>query len=372
MGAGITIEQAIDLGYATLQAFKQDAIAQTLKHQTYEVVNRWLKGDKKVLGGGKKVTWDVNLRDANQGKHVNIGETDSPQIVQIARECEDNWVHYKNSFSYSRKELSMNLNNKTRIFNLFKNRRLNCARESCDDLEEAAWKTPSSSTDRKAPNGIPSWICQADTSAVTGAFEGYLPDYTTSADTESAYTTIGGLACSSTTNARWANWYANHSNNLDDSLLKILRRSFRKTKFQTPVLAKMAIDPESGFNNFRLYTNSAVLDEIEELAHKSDDKIGYDLGKYAGNVIFKGIPFMYVDSLDTELTYVYGKNPIFGVNHQHFYPIVLSGENFTWSKPMTQVGQNLVLTVYLDLSYAYVCDNRRAGGFLISQWEGVG
>jgi hypothetical protein len=372
MGAGITIDQAIDLGVATLQAFKQDAVAMTLKHNTYEVINRWLKGDKKVLGGGKKVTFDVNLKDAGNGKHVNIGETTTPNIANVVKEGEVDWAHYKNEFSYSRKELSMNLNNKTRIYNLFKNRRMNCARETCDDLEEAAWKTPSSASDKKIPHGIPAWICQADTSAVTGAFEGYLPDYTTSDDSESAYTTIGNLSCSSTVNTRWANWYANHANNLDDSLLKILRRGFRKTKFQTPTLAKMAIDPESGFNNLRLYTNSDVLDEVEELAHKSDDKIGYDLGKYAGNVIFKGIPFLYVDVLDTELTYVYGKNPIFGINHSHFYPIVLSGENFTWSKPMNQVGQNLELTVYLDLSYAYVCDNRRAGGFLVSQWEGVG
>jgi len=152
--------------------------------------------------------------------------------------------------------------------------------------------------------------------------------------------------------------------------MKILRRAFRKTMFQTPKIAKEAIDPKSGFYNFRLYTNSDVLDEIEELATLSDDRIGHDLGKYAGTVIFKGIPFIYVDSLDTELTYVYGGNPIFGVNHGHFYPIVLSGENFRWNKPIREAGQHNVLTVYLDLSYAYVCDNRRTAGFLISDWEG--
>ena len=371
-GSGITIDQAIDLGYATLQAFEQDAVEVALKHQTYEVVNRWFAGDKKNLGGGKKVTWDLTVKDTGNGQHVNMYETDTPNVANVNVEGEVNWVHYQNSFSYSVKELAMNLGNKTRIFNLFKNRRMNCARESADDLEEAAWKTPASATDSRVPHGIPAWICQADTSAVTGEFEGYLPDYTTSTDAESAYTTIGGLACSSTTNARWANWYANHSNNLDDSLMKILRKAFRKTKFQTPRVAGQAIDPKSDFSNFRLYTNSAVLDEIEELATKSDDRLGYDLGKYAGATIFKGIPFMYIDSLDTELTYVYGKNPIFGVNHNHFMPIVLANENFRWNKPMNKVGQHNVMTVYLDLSYAYVCKNRRSGGFLLSQWEGVG
>ena len=31
-----------------------------------------------------------------------------------------------------------------------------------------------------------------------------------------------------------------------------------------------------------------------------------------------------------------------------------------------------VLTVYLDLSYAYMCDNRRTGGFLISDYQNGG
>jgi hypothetical protein len=368
--SGITIEQAIDLGYATLKAFKQDAVEIALNHQTYEVVNRWFSGDKKSLDGGKKVTWDLTLKDTGNGAHVNDYEPDTPNVANVCVEAEANWVHYKNNFSYSMKELAMNLGNKTRIFNLFKNRRMNCARETADDLEEAAWKTPSSSTDTRAPIGIPGWICQADTSAVTGAFEGYLPDYTTPDDEESGFSTIGGLACSSTVNDKWANWYANHGDNLGDPLMKILRRAFRKTKFQTPRVAGQAIDPKSDFSNFRLYTNSVVLDEIEELATKSDDNIGYDFGKYAGSTIFKGIPFMYVDTLDDELTYVYGKNPIFGVNHNHFHPVILANENFRWNKPMTKVGQHNVFTVYLDVSYAYVCDNRRHGGFLISNWEG--
>lgn len=369
--AGITIDQAIDLGYATLQAFEQDAVEIALKHVTYEVVNRWFKGDKKQLDGGKKVTFDITLKDTGNAEHYDMYASDTPNVASVNKEGEVNWVHFKNSFSYSIKELAMNRSNKRRIFNLFKNRRTNCARETADALEEAAWKTPSSSTDTVVPHGIPAWICQADADGSTGDFVGYVGDYTTSDDAESAYSSVGNISCTSTTNARWANWYADHNNNLDDTLLKLLRRGFRKTGFQTPIVAKQAIDPNSGFSNFRLYTSSVVLDEVEELATKSDDRLGADLGKYAGNVIFKGIPFVYVDALDTELTYVYGADPIFGVNHNHFYPVVLADENFRWNKPMNKVGQHNVFTVYLDLSYAYVCDNRRTAGFLISDWEGA-
>jgi len=371
MSTGITVEQAVDLGYATLQAFNRDDIEMTLKHQTYEVVNRWLTGDRKKLDGGDCVKTYISLKDTGNAQHVRDYETDTPNVANTDAEVTVNWVHAQSSFTYTMKELAMNLGNRSRVYNLLKTRRQNCLREIADMLEEVAWKTPSSAQDDRSPHGIPAWLCQADVDGVTGNFYGYVGDYTTSDDSESAYADVGGIACTSTTNTRWASWYADHNNSLGDGLMKILRRAFRNTKFQSPIVAKQAIDPSSDFSNFRLYTNNDVLDEIEELAIKSDDRVGADLGKYAGGVIFKGIPFKYVDSLNNELTYVYGNNPIFGINHNHFWGYILGGEDFRLNKPMNKVGQHNVFTVYIDLSYAYICDNRRTGGFLISDWEGA-
>jgi len=373
MPGGITIEQAVDLGYATLMAFDQDDLEMTLKHQTYEIVNRHLAKDRRVYDGGDVVKSWISLKDTGNAKHVRMYETDTPNVANVDKEVTTNWVHAKTSFTYSRKELSMNLGNRTRIYNLLKQRRLNAFREMADMLEEAGWATPASGDDDLAPYGIPGWICQADADSGTGDFVGYHGDYTTSGDSESAFdgTRVGGIACDTGVNTRWANYYADHNDNIDDTFLKLLRRAFRKTKFQAPMIARQAVDPHSDFSNFRFYSNDLVIGELEELAFKSDDKIGADLGKYAGGVIFKGIPLKYVDQLDTELTYVYGGNPFFGVNHNRFGATVLRGEDFTISKPMNKVGQNLVFTVYCDLTYAYTCDNRRTAGFLISDWEGA-
>jgi len=370
--AGITIDAAIDLGYATLEEFDKDTFEMALKHQTYEVLSQWFAKDKVQTDGGDRVTRHVSLRDTGNAAQVRMYETDTPNVTNVAEIVKVEWTHHQNSFSYSVKELAMNKGNKNRIYSLLKMRRMNCLRESADMLEELAWKTPTSAVDDRNPFGIPGWLVQPDSdpTGAVGSFIGYVPDYTTADDSASAATTCGNIACSATTNPRWANYYEDHQGNLDDTLLKRLRRSFRKTKFQTPTIAREAIDPKSNFSKFRLYTNSAVLDELEEIATKSDDRIGYDLGKYAGATIFKGVPFLYVDVLDTELTYVGGGDPIYGVNHNHFYPVVLDGENFRMNKPMSKVGQHNVLTVYLDLSYAYICDNRRTGGFLISNYNG--
>jgi len=374
--AGITITQAIDLGQATLQAFEQDKLEMATRHQTYEVINQWFGKDKVQIDGGDRVTRYISLRDTGNAQHVRMYDTDAPNVSNVDEIIKVEWTHAQVSFSYSVKEIAMNMGNRSRIYNLLKQRRTNAYREFADLLEEAAWKTPTSSSDDLNPFGIPGWLTMpetvndADPAEAAGSFEGYVGNYwTTSGNAAGVQFNPGNVTCTSTTNPRWANYYEDHRGKLDSSLLKRLRRSVRKTKFQSPMFAKQTIDPKSNFSNFRLYTTSEVLDELEEIALKSDDRVGADLGKYAGATLFKGIPFKYVDVLDTSKQYVYGDNPIFGVNHNHFYPVVLQNEYFRDNKPMSKVGQHNVLTVYCDLSYAYICDNRRTGGFLISNWQ---
>lgn len=367
-GNGITISQAIDLGKATLENFNQDQLEQTLKHNTYPVINQWFKQDKLELDGGDRVESHIQMRETGNAAQVRMYETDTPNVNNLNEKIYVEWTHAQTSFSYSTKEIAMNRGNKTRIYNLLKSRRDGAYKELADMIEELAWRTPTDSGDDRNPHGIFAWLCQAtsDPSEGVGDFTAYTPNYWS--DASSLYN-AGGLSCSATTNPRWANYYEDHGGKLDDTLLKRLRRSFRKTKFQAPMYANQAIDPKSGFSKFRFYTNGTVLDALESFALKSDDSIGADLGKYAGAVIFKGVPFIYTDILDSAKQYVYGDDPIVGVNHEHFYPVCLKGEYFKVSDPMTKVGQHNVLTVYIDLTYAYICKNRRHAGFLCSNWQ---
>lgn len=376
--AGITIDQAIDLGKATLQHFKQDQLAMTLKHQCYEVLNQWFGKDRVQVDGGDRVTRYVSLRDTGNASHTRMYDVDNPNVSNVDEVVKVEWTHAKTSYSYSVKEMAMNKGSKTRIYNLLKQRHDNAYREFADLLEESAWRTPTSATDDLNPFGIPAWLAQDNSDdSESGDFVGTQANYWSTSD--SAFNP-GGIDVSSETgpNKRWNNYYADHANQLDDTMLTKLSRAFRKTKFQSPMFANQAIDPKSGFSNFRLYTTSAVLDELEKLARRSDDRLGADLGKYAGKTIFKGIPFIYVDVLDddsdysTQQGYVYGGDPIFGINHNHFYPVVLDGEYFRVNDPMKDVNQHNVLTVYIDLTYQYVCDNRRTGGFLLSDYQNGG
>jgi len=370
MAGGITINQARDLGIATLKSFEQDMFQITLKHQTYEMLNQFFKPGKKKTDSGKYITRDIVLRDSNQAQHVNMYETTTPGVANTAEEIVVNWTHARVDYSYSRKEINMNKNNPVRIYNLLEQRRKNAFIDLANLLEEDAWKTPTSSSDTKSPHGVPGWIGQMDngTTAGSSGFIGYTPNYWT---TSNSRYNAGSVACSATENPRWANYYADHQGTINETTLDILDTAFRKTHFKSPMFAKQAIDPKSDFSNFRMFTTNDVLKELNKMARKSDDALGPDLGKYAGSVIFKGVPFVYADFLDTAKQYVYGSDPIFGVNFNHFYPVILDGEEFLESEPMTEVGQPDTLTIYVDVSYGFICDNRRAGGFLVSSFQGT-
>ena len=367
---GIQIEQAADLLMGTLAKFKPNQFEIALESQTAEIVNRWFKSDKKVITGGDMVKFYIQLKRSNNATHTRLYDTDDVNVANVMSEGTVKWTHAKTAWAFDVRELAMNKGNPQRVFNLLEARVKAAYQDLIIELEEAAWRTPTGSTDDLSPHGIPAWLVQADADSETGDFTGYVGDYTTSADAESAYSTVAGLSCSSTTNPLWANYYADHNNNLDDTLIKVLSKAVLMTNFETPTVAGEALDPKSNFSNFRYYTSSNVILELEEVARQSDDKVGYDLGKYAGAVIFKGIPFKWVKDLDTELTYARGADPIYGINHNHFYPVVLADNNFRKTKPTAKNGSHNVMEGFIDLSYAYVCDNRRTGGFLISDWEG--
>jgi hypothetical protein len=155
MSSGITIDQAVDLGYATLQSFKQDDFAITLKHPRYEAINSWFRKDKLQLDGGDSVKRYIQLGDTGNAQHVRLYQTDTPNVTNTDKEITVNWTHAITSFTYSRKELAMNLGNKVRVYNYLKSRRMGAFREFADLLEEAAWTTPTSSTDDLNPHGLP-------------------------------------------------------------------------------------------------------------------------------------------------------------------------------------------------------------------------
>jgi len=364
----LTIEQAVDLGYATMCAYAKDSdrLEMTFAVTNYAPVNELFTKDKVVKQGGDMVKGWITLSDTNNGKHVALWEEETTNVVNTDDEITVNWTHYITNMAYNRIELGMNAGQgDIQVYDYLNGKRKNMFRESAANLQAALFASPTSSSDKKNPHGIPSWLSQG-TDNSEGGFTGYSARYNDGSGTPY---NIGGIASSSSSKARWASYYADHQGNLGDNLLNLIDGAILSTHFIPPVVPE-AIAKETGISaaNFRIFTNKKIILNLKSLLRKQDDLFASELTKLGSTVSINGIPFVYVDQLDTANTSTYGTDPVIGCNSEYFHPVVLAANNFVIGKPypLNHYNHN-ILVVPMDLTYAYVCSNRQLCGWLINE-----
>ncbi len=356
----ITIEQATDVLQSTLEDIKKNSCPLTYLYSSYKLFNSLWK-DRSKVEGGDRINRFITLKDEGNAKHQGNWEKDTHNVVNTDETIVQNWKRASSNFSYNIIEMDMN-RGRAQIYNKVQNKYNNTLREVVDEVFEGALKTPSSATDKLSPEGIPAHL-SIGTSGSTGGWTGYSARYNDGSNPGTAYNS-GSIASSSSVNARWASYYADHAGDIDDSLLVLLDRACRKLNFEGPMFPEKLPGPNFKFS---LYSNDNIIGSLNLLYAKSDDQMGYRVSEHFGYPNFKGIPFGYVDILDTANNSLYGTDPIFGVNHELITPVILNGWDFKIGKPRQRDEQHVVLTVDVDLVYNYICENRRRAGFLISQ-----
>jgi hypothetical protein len=360
----ITIDQAIDVGHATLENYAKDGdrLEMTFKEASYQPVNDLFGKDKVTLQGGDRIEGFITLGDTGNAKHISLWEEDSDNVNNTDKKWSVNWTHASTNMTYNRIELGMNMGDDVQVYNYLNGKRKNMFREFGELLQDAIFQTPTGSEDEKNPHGLVSWLSQG-TDNSEGGFTAYSGRYNDGSGT--AYN-LGGIASSATSNARWGAYYADHNGQLGDNLLTILDEATIRTNFIPPVIVDET-GPKHSFGNYRYFTTVKVIKNLNHLALQSDDKVGPDLGKYHGMTIYKGVPFIYVQKLDTANTSTYGTDPLIAVNMDYVKVFVLESNNFVVGKPIARDNQHNVLKVHVDLSYAICCTNRQRAGFLINQ-----
>jgi hypothetical protein len=358
----ITLDQAIDMGHATLQHIANKKPPYTFLYTNYGLFNTFWRSAVKAQGG-KWIEGHVVLGDEGNAAHKGIWNEDTHNVVNITKKFTIPWVHSTTNFSYNIIEMDLN-QGPEQIYDLMDVKYDNMCREWSDDVFQKILLTPGSSDDVLTPHGVHAWL-PLGTDNSTGGWTGYAPKY---GDGNSYY--IGGITCNSTTNSRWASYYADHNGQLDDSLLVLLARAMLKLNFVGPTSPKPLDLNTDGYSpKFSLYTSENVITTLMQLYAKSDDQMGAHINMHYNTPYFKNMPFEYVPLYDTADTYRYGTDPILGVNHQMLYPIVHSNWNFKIGKPVSRApaGQHNVMTVYGDLQYNIFGNQRRHMGFLVSQ-----
>jgi len=354
----VLIAQATDILQATLPDLVKKQCVLTYAYSNYGFMNSFWKSRAKV-GGGDKLQRFITLKDEGNAGHRNRWSEDTHNVINTDKTIEADWVVLSGNLSWNTIEQDMN-KGAARIYDKIENKYNNAIREMADALYPALLKTPTSATDADRPHGISAWL-PLGTDGDTGGWGAAQGRYDDGSAPGTAYS-VGGL--SGSTYSRWASYYADHDSDLDDSLLVLLDRACRKLNFQGPQLGK-SLDKQS--LNFSLYSNDTVIGNINLLYAQSDDQMGVRVNRHFGdNPVFKGMTFQYVDVLDTADTDIYGTNPIFGVNHNLIYPVVLNNWDMKIGKPRQRDKQHLVMTVDMDVVYAIICEDRRRAGFQIS------
>jgi len=359
MPASLSISQCLDLINSTRSMFTPGKLAAVMGYTRYDAMNDLAKYKKTTTG--IDYTTNIQLEDATNGGAVgmlfhqdvsNINDTDQKVRSYLKR--------YTNNCTYDRIQLSVNKGDKIKEYDYLKSKKLAMYRKSADDIQKAKWTVPASASDTLSITGIPGFLTLGtdNTAGFTGTNGNYL---------DGANFDVGGL--SATTYSQWASYYDDHNGALDDTLFDRLGDACRATDFQAPNMPNgMKIEgvTESVPTKVQFYTSNNVIKMVEKMLRNSDDSITYDLGKHNGKAVYKSIPFNYVQLLDTANTTVYGTDPIFAVNYDELFPIVLDGWYFDVDEDRN-AWSSTVITQYVNLIYNYHCCNRKACGFLISQ-----
>jgi hypothetical protein len=365
--SGISLNQFLTLLNATRDDFIPDKLTMTLNYPRYEVVNDILRKRKKTASG-ERYTSNIQLEDATNGGAVGMFFVqDVSNIYDTDHKVISEWKHYTNNVSYDLAQIDINKGSKVKEYDYIKSQKMAMYRKVADDLQEQFWSAPASSSDVNKVFGPLCWLTQG-TNNSTGGFTGTTGTYL---DTNTF--DPGGL--SATTYPKWANYYADHNGVLNETLLDMLGDANRATDFEAPIEPNKVTGVDEGTpKKVVYYTSNNIIKQVEKIARNSDDRIGYDLGKYAGETLYKGIPFKYVKQMDTAggsttgsfTAPAWGTDPIVAFNFDVGYPVVLNNWYFRVDEGKNAFAHN-VCTEYVDLYWLFHVENRQNVGYLINQ-----
>jgi hypothetical protein len=361
MPSGISNSDLLDLTRTTLANLPDMQFEVPLDFQRYPVCNMWFNREKKQVDSGTSIERNIMLDTSGNARFVRLYQKTPINVTDVQKKITAPWVQVQTHYSIERREA---LRNRTpaRYVSLIQSRRTDATLDLADLLERKAWETPISASDDLNPRGVPYWLSLRNDGNSGQGFDGQTIRYaggTTS--TEKA-----GLDGSLAANTKWRNYAATYTA-INADFVKRMRRAFHATNFRSPMLVK---DIETGRNRYYIYMGLDNLTDYEDLATKQNDNLGRDLDPFHGMTTFRRVPIEYTPVLDDFTILDGGDNdfkpsPIFAINHDKFFPIVLEGDFMRESEPMIDVEQHNVQTVFTDSSFQFFCNNVREAGFVM-------
>jgi hypothetical protein len=351
--ADLALEQINDLVLGTLKELGRARFQQIAqKLQTYIVVGKWFRKDKVKFDEGLGIQRNLMISTSNQARHTGIMTTDSVDIPSLMAQLSIQWRHAQNGWSFGYQEILVN-RGKSLIFNIIQPRRVDALISMAAELEAKAW-TLAPNGDVNLPWGIPFWVVYPGNQS-TPDFAGGYP---------SGYTTLAGIDL--TAAPTFKNYAGQYTNVTKADLISTMRAGHRKLFWMPPI--NVADYRRGEYGDLQLYTDNTTFTSLEALGEGQNENLGRDIApfgapielKYIESVLtFRRHPIHWVPQLDDTGVYTAATNPVYMIDHSTFYPVCLEGDFLRESPVLRAPAQHNVFRVFIDLSYNYLCVDRR-------------
>ena len=107
--------------------------------------------------------------------------------------------------------------------------------------------------------------------------------------------------------------------------------------------------------------NESTISDFEDVASQQNDNLGPDVASIDGTTTFRKHPVLYIPYLDDNAVQT---NPIYMIDHSTWNPIVLKGDYLRETTPAKAAKQHNVFECFVDLSYNFICVDRRRNAVL--------
>lgn len=336
--ASLHAQDIADMLLSTLKdlgRLKFQQIAQNL--QDYEVVPKLFKKERVTFSSGFGIQKDLLTKLTDSASHVGLHHVDTVNISDVLDQMNITWVHATNNWSHEVREKLMN-KSPAKIVDQIQARRKSAQISMVELMENAFFGTPDAGNSL-IPFGLKYWIVKNATTGFNGG-------------AATGFTTVAGIDLSLV--PKFKNYTTQYTDVSADDLIKKLRTMVRKVGFQSPVSIP---DFRRGRGQrFRIYLNEGTISDMEDLAVAQNDRLGRDLAPMDDVTSFKRNALVWVPKLDADST-----NPLYFVDLSVFYPVVLKGDYFRETVKMAPNQHNTVV-VHTDLTYNYICVDRRRCG----------
>ena len=301
-------------------------------------VREMWQGRKKKFAGGNDWEFQAQTDHNHSARTVGLYETDGTSLTDSMITAQVRPRHLNAHYIYDQREAAFQRGG-VQIVDLVKTRYVGMMVSLFGLMETILWGKPDSSADTKTPFGIEYWVTKG-TSGQEGFF-GLNP---------SGFSD-GRAGVSSSTYARWANWFADYAAIEKNDLIRKMRKGHRNTQFRSVV---SHAQPTLGPMRNGIYTNDAVIGIMEELLESQNMNLGNDLASKDGRTLFKSTPVTYAPKLDDDT-----ENPVYMLDWQWLAIGVLPGWENQLTKPYMVPNKHLVRRVDLDCTLNMVCTNLR-------------